>query len=312
MSCSKDIRNWTGSALYRTGTQSGFRSRYRTAEKTEVEAMREEEGGRGLLWQRLLAAAIAAALLSTLIPGLAHPYNKERMDKDIAIMENVINTAMVESEFVYIYNLQNNVRGLHIPEFGALFTLQVQLISDLAAPYFTSWRYPTGIPPGSFYMFPPMDKEKLKRLFRKLDITVDGKKLDLEEYFKHMQDFNRQYFEEFGDVDEDDDNGKEYLIKIRELEEESKEKQKELVEQNLEEFKDELAGLVADYGGTIRQLEDDQWVMIVAYLDPTRGVSIDDEPSKVIVKAKKGDIDLYDFGDIEYEELKSRMVIEVE
>jgi rhodanese-related sulfurtransferase len=157
-----------------------------------------------------------------------------------------------------------------------------------------------------------MDKDKLQKLFKKLDITVDGKRLDLEEYFKHMQKFNRQYFRELEDVDEEDDNGEDVIIKIRELEEESKEKQKELVEQNLEEFKDELAGLVADYGGTIRQLEDDQWVMIVAYLDPARGVSIDDEPSKVIVKAKKGDIDFYDFGDIEYEELKSRMVIEVE
>ncbi len=312
MSCSKDIRNWTGSALSWRVTERGIRSIYRTAEKTEVKAMREVEGGRGLLWQRLLAAAIAAALLSTLIPGLAHPYNKERMEKDIAIMENVINTAMVESEFVYIYNVQNNVRGLYVPEFGTLFTVQVQLISDLAAPYFTSWRYPTGFPPGSFYMFPPLDKDKLRKLFRKLDITVDGKKLDLEEYFKHMQDFNKEYFKELEDVDEEDDNDEDVIIKIRELEEESKERQKELVEQNLEEFKDELAGLVADYGGTIRQLEDDQWVMIVAYLDPTRGVSIDDEASKVTVKAKKGDIDLYDFGDIEFEELKSRMVIEVE
>lgn len=274
--------------------------------------MREVEGGRGLLWQRLLAAAIAAALLSTLIPGLAHPYNKERMEKDIAIMENVINTAMVESEFVYIYNVQNNVRGLYIPEFGTLFTVQVQLISDLAAPYFTSWRYPTGFPPGSFYMFPPLDKDKLRKLFRKLDITVDGKKLDLEEYFKHMQEFNKEYFKELEDVDEEDDNDEDVIIKIRELEEESKERHKELVEQNLEEFKEELAGLVADYGGTIRQLEDDQWVMVVAYLDPTRGISTDGEPEKVTVKAKKGDIDRYDFGDIEFEELKSRMVIEVE
>ena len=70
---------------------------------------------------------------------------------------------------------------------------------------------------------------------------------------------------------------------------------------------EELPGIVADYGGTIRQFEDEQWVMVVAYLG---GSHSGGPASKVIVKAKKGDLDLYDFGKIDYDEHESRMVIE--
>ena len=80
-----------------------------------------------------------------------------------------------------------------------------------------------------------------------------------------------------------------------------------LVEKNLEKFKEELVGIVTDYGGTIRQLEDDQWVMVVAYLDGSSSMA---PVNKVVVKAKKSDLDLYDFGRIDYDELASRMVIE--
>ncbi len=254
--------------------------------------MKEVASRRSHMLQRILAAAVAAALLSTLVPSLAAPDTQERMAKDIAIMENVINTSMVESEFVYIYNTQNNVRGLHIPEFGALFTVQVQLISDLAVPYFITWNRFGGQKGAAnpFWTMYQMDRRKLEKLVDKLDITVNGKKVSLDEYFEQME------------KTEGDDQ--EYKVRI--------EKSKELIERNLEEFKEELAGLVADYGGTIRQLDDDQWVMIVAYLDPTRGLHTEEQPNKVLVKAKKSDIDLYDSGKIDQEELRSRMTVEVE
>jgi hypothetical protein len=297
-------RNWTGSALSGRVPQSGFRSTYRMAEKTEVEAMKEAQDGRSTMWQRLLAAVIAAALLSTLIPGIARPYNQDRMDKDISIMENVINTAMMESEYVYIFSAQNNVRGLYIPEFGAVFTVQVQLISDLATPFFYSWAYPTpGDGTNPFWMVRGMNKERLEKLFEKLDITVNGKKVNLDEYFLSPDDL-----EEEGEEGEDH---KDVLARRKELEHERQQKREELAKQNLEQYKEELVGLVADYGGTIRQLRDDQWVMIAAYLDASRTTRWDEEPAKVIVKAKKADIDQYDSGRIDYDELKTRMEIEV-
>ena len=253
--------------------------------------MRYVEGARSLMWQRLLAAAVAAALLSTLIPGLAHPYSQERMNKDIAIMENVLNTAMVESEFVYIFSTQNNVRGLHIPEFGALFTVQVQLISDWASPYLNYYYLPNAQNPGSpLWALYHMDKEKLEKLVEKLDITVNGKKVDVKEYFQQAE--------------ESDEGGEKAQARLK--------KREELAEKNLEKFEEELAGLVADYGGTIRQLENNQWVMIVAYMDPLRGTRQDSEARKLVVKAKKADIDLYDSGKIDYEGLKSRMTIELQ
>lgn len=261
--------------------------------------MREVEGNRSLLLQRLLAAAVAVALLSTLVPSLAFSYNKERMEKDIAIMENVINTAMVESELVYVFDANTNVRGLYIPEFGALFTLQAQLTSDWASPYFTSWQYYGARNPGSpFWTIYQMDREKLDKLVDKLDITVNGKKVTLDEYFRSLEEY-----------EEDLDDRRELLVKRKEHEEQKQAKKQELVEKNLEKYEEELAGIVADYGGTIRQLDDDQWVMIVAYLRSSHKTTT---VNKLIVKAKKADIDRYDQGRIDYEELRSRTVIETE
>lgn len=303
----RDHRNWTESALNGRVTQSGFRRTYRMAEKTEVGTMKGAGDGRSLMWTRLLAAAIAAALLSALIPGTASPYNQDRMDKDIAIMENVINTAMVESEYVYIFNTRDNVRGLYIPEFGTVFTVQVQLISNLARPYLSYWMQGAGVPEiAPFLMMQGMDKEKLEKLLEKLDITVNGKKVDLEKYFLDSDLY---------DIDVNEKDNTITLKKKKELAEERqkvrREVRRELAEKNLEQYKEELVGLVADYGGTIRQLEDNQWVMVAAYLNASRSLDWEEEPGKVIVKAKKADLDLYDSGKIDYDELKSRMDIEV-
>lgn len=234
---------------------------------------------------RLIAAAIAAILLSTLVPGLARPYSQERMDKDISIMENVVNTAMVESPYVYIFSTHQNVRGLYVPEFGALFTVQVQLISNRAVPWIfgltqdNPWAW-------SFYW----DKDKWEGFLEDLEdleIEVNGEKVDLKKYIKEAK--------------RDRDRDRTVIIKP--------EQNEELIEKNLEKFKEELAGIVADYGGTIRQLEDNQWVMVVAFLDKSRAAA---PVSKVMVKAKKSDIDLYDHGEIDYEDLLSRMVIEAQ
>jgi hypothetical protein len=296
-------RNWTGSALSGRAPQSGFRSIYRMAEKTEVGTMKEAQDRRSTMWQRILAAAIAAALLSTLIPGIARPYNQDRMDKDISIMENVINTAMMESEYVYIFSMQNNVRGLYIPEFGALFTVQVQLISDLATPFFSNWLYTYGAEGASpLWMVHRMDKEKLEKLFEKLDITVNGKKVNLDEYFLTPEDLDEE--------GEEGTDREDFLVRRKRLEHQRQQKREELAKKNLEQYKEELAGLVADYGGTIRQLSDDQWVMVVAYLDASRATRWEEEPAKIIVKAKKADIDLYDSGKIDYDELRARMDID--
>jgi hypothetical protein len=235
---------------------------------------------------RVLAAAIAAALLSTLVPGLASPYSQERMDKDITIMENVINTAMVESEYVCTFPSSQNVRGLYIPEFGALFTVQVQLISNRALP----WVIGLGQSyPGVWNFYWDQDKwEGFIKNLEDLDIEVNGEKIDL-----------KDYLEEAKRHDDGEKGDKKVFIKPEENE--------ELVKRNLEKFKDELAGIVADYGGTIRQLEANQWIMVVAYLEGTRSMAPD---SKVIVKAKKADLDLYDYGKIDLDELESRMEID--
>jgi hypothetical protein len=232
---------------------------------------------------RLLAAAIAAALLSTLIPGLASPYNQERMDKDIAIMENVINTSMVESEHVYIFATHQNVRGLHIPEFGAVFTVQVQLLSSRAMPWVFGLSEAN---PWAWSMYWDKDKwEGFIEGLEDLEIEVNGEKIDLKDYIKEAK--------KHGDRD------KTVVIKP--------EKNEEMVKKNLEKFKHELVGIVADYGGTIRQLDDDKWIMVVAYIGDSHSIV---PVNKVIVKAKKSDVDLYDYGKIDFEELESRMVVE--
>lgn len=254
-----------------------------------------------LLWERLPAAAVAAALLSTLVPGLAQSYDKDKMEKDIAIMGNVINTAMVESELVYVFDINTNVRGLYVPDFGALFTLQAQLTSDWVSPYLSSWQYYGGQNPGSpFWTIYQMDKEKLSKLVDKLDITVNGKKVSLDEYFESLQDY---------EVNRGDKKNTITIKERKEFEERKQAKKQQLVEKNLQQYIEELAGIIADYGGTIRQIDNDEWVMIVAYMGSSHKTTT---VNKVMVRAKKADIDRYDRGDIDNEELRSRMIVETE
>jgi hypothetical protein len=108
-------------------------------------------------------------------------------------------------------------------------------------------------------------------------------------------------------MDEDDDSIT--IVERKQLQEEKQQKKEELIAKNLEKYEQELATIIADYGGTIRQLDNDEWVMIVAYLDSSRE---SEGVNRVMVKARKGDIDSYDLGDIEFDELVSRMIMETE
>jgi len=234
---------------------------------------------------RLSAAAIAGTLVFLVAPEPGLPFDNEKMEKDISIMENVINTDLVESDLVYVYDTENNVRGLYVPGFGAVFTFDARLTSEWAAPYFTIWHgWGKGRGGSSFWWFSPEDRRKLEKLLKKLDITINGEKVDIEAYLEGDED----------EEEERDGNGK-------------AERRKELVEKNLEEFEEELAGLIADYGGTIRQLRDDEWIMIVAYLGSSHRAS---SVRKLSVRVRKRDVDLYDRGEIDYEELRSRMIVE--
>jgi hypothetical protein len=73
--------------------------------------------------------------------------------------------------------------------------------------------------------------------------------------------------------------------------------------------KTELVDVLLDYGDTITTLKDDQWVGIVAFLRDS-DFFLDNKISRLVLKAKIGDLRAYSAERINQEDMVKRMVIE--
>jgi hypothetical protein len=75
-----------------------------------------------------------------------------------------------------------------------------------------------------------------------------------------------------------------------------------------ERGKREMIETILDYGDTMTSLSDDQWVSIVGLLEDSE-YFLDNRISRLVIKARMSDLRAYADGDIEEEEMESRMEI---
>lgn len=87
-----------------------------------------------------------------------------------------------------------------------------------------------------------------------------------------------------------------------------KQKTKEETKDSLENFKNELIRIVADYGHTLRTL--DARENVVVSVDFVQWLHLEDLPERVILKIKKQDLDEYSRGNLTFAEFKERVGIQ--
>ena len=216
--------------------------------------------------------SLAAGCLA--LAGTASAQNTAQMPaklkKQISVMEKVIDEMLVDSKNVLVAS-HEPTRGIYLPEFGVLFTLEAQILTPDRGEW---WK----------------------------DFKGWGKNI------KIQSDEHGNYTVVHLDDDDDDDSDKADKDKKEKRELTRKELLKDR-EQRYENAKKELKDVLMDYGYTLTGLRDDQWVGIAAYIDDD-DIFGEDEAETVLLRAKMGDLRAHEAGKVSDDQMAQRISIE--
>ncbi|HYV51114.1 MAG TPA: hypothetical protein VE910_04365 [Dongiaceae bacterium] len=192
-----------------------------------------------------------------------------KLKKQITVMEKVIDEVLVDSKNLLVAN-HEPTRGVYLPEFGVLFTLDAQILSPDRGEWWKDWN------------------KKFKVETDKHGNTV-----------VHLNN----------DDDDDDDSDKADNKKDKEKRELTKKELLKDREERYEKGKTEIRDALTEYGYTLTGLRDDQWVAIVAYIDDDDMFG-DNEGETVLMRAKMSDLRSHDAGKLSDDAMASRVSIE--
>jgi hypothetical protein len=196
-----------------------------------------------------------------------------KLERQINIMEKVINEVLVESPNLLVAS-RSPSHGIYLDEFGVLFTFEASLVDRDSD--WSDW--------GDWW------KNNVR-------IERDGDKVVI-----------------YRDEGDDEDADKKKKEEAREdWDEEDWEAWKQKRDQSeaklYERGKRELALTLLDYGDTLTGLRDSQWVAIAAFLK-NADYFAENRISRLILKARVGDLRGYSAGDISEERMLSMIVEE--
>jgi len=92
--------------------------------------------------------------------------------------------------------------------------------------------------------------------------------------------------------------------------EEWRRKSSERRQKNLDGLQAELVDVLVDYGATLAELRDDQWVAVAAYLDGSDFFDHDSAGNRVVVKVKMRDLRQHAAGTLNRDAVESRVKVE--
>ena len=165
---------------------------------------------------------------------------------------------------------QPETRGLYLEEFGVLFSFQASLLNR------------------------NQDGNNFDFNFNDYEVEDDGDKITIRKKDKTKEK----------DASDKDDEATESRLK-RTWEKSQKTREARLYTQG----KAEIIDILLDYGDSIESLRDGQWLAIAAYL---KGSSyfLDNRISRLVLKARMGDIRAFSAGKISRESMLSKVVEE--
>ena len=220
----------------------------------------------------LTVLSLAAGCLA--LAGTASAQNTVQMPvklkKQITVMEKVIDEMLVDSKNLLVAS-HEPTRGIYLPEFGVLFTLEAQILTPDRGEWWKDWN------------------KKFKVETDKHGNTI-----------VHLND----------DDDEDNDSDKadkaDKDAKKRELTKKELMKDRE---ERYENGKKEIRTALMEYGYTLTGLREDQWVGIAAYIDDDDMFG-DNEGETVLMRAKVSDLRAHDAGKLSDDQMASRVSVE--
>lgn len=210
-------------------------------------------------WRILVVAALIVAVLGLVaVSATAADDAASRLDRKVRVMERVLDEVLIQSPNVVV-SARGVTRGLVLEEYGALFTLEASVGTEmflLALPE---------VPDAPTVMMGSGDEEP---------VIVAPRRLD------HAGHEDRWL-------------------------EKSKEKRAE----QCRAFKSEMIDAIVDYGVTLTELRDDQWLAVVAFLD-SRPLLGGGEGSRLMLKVKMRDLRQHSAGALSRDAVIKRVIVE--
>lgn len=218
------------------------------------------------------AVIAAVAVGSFTVAEGADSRTKDKLKKQIGVLERVIDEVLVDSPN-FLVGSRRNTHGVYLEEFGVLLAFEASLISKDGEWGFNLGEW--GKKFGRSFSFNEKDGK----------IIIDLQKSD--------------------DNDDEDSDEDDVEFDEKEWQEKHEQAQKELYEAG----KTELTETLMDYGETLTTLADDQWVAIAAFLRDSDFFA-SNKISTLIIKAKVGDLRAYSQGNLSDRAIADRIVQE--
>jgi hypothetical protein len=228
---------------------------------------------------------------------------RDRLTRKVRVMERVLDEILVQSPHVRVSG-GSNTRGLVLDEFGALFTLEASLGVERFG-YFT------------------MDEarvraEEARLKFEQARVEAEEARMNAMEHEKNSAEEEaseeraearsaRAEARQKARIASDGLVWSSWPDSMKDMKEEGEKKKKE----HLEGFKTELIDTLIDYGPTLGELKDNQWVAVVAFLDDqVRLIGQGSSGERLILKVKMADLRQYAAGKTSRSAITSRVSME--
>ncbi len=219
------------------------------------------------------ALALGAALL--IVPAVATAQDDDipkRLDRKINVMEKVLNEVLRESPHWLVGGGGDYTRSVYLDEFGVIFSFDASLVDQGIR----------GV---------DIDFEGLSFLedLKNIRIEQDGDKVVV---FRDSDKDGKQ------DQDKEEEKG----LTIEELREKRQKREADRYQQG----KDELIEALLDYGDTLTELRNDQYVAITAFLENIDLLE-EQDVTHLIIQAKVNDLRQLGDGAITREQMLARI-----
>lgn len=221
---------------------------------------------------RALSAGLAILASLTTVPASADGTLTHKLKRKISVMEKIIDEVLEESPYLLI-RTDDPAHGLYLDEFGVLFTVEASLVSE---------------------DFLDIDGLSFLRGLRDLRIESDG---------------DRIIIMPGDDEDEDEDEYDEEISSEAMTLEDLRARRTLREDQRYERGKEELIDALIDYGETLTELRDDQWIALAAFLEG-HDFFRTNKMSRLLLKLEMKDLRRISREQLSVEEARGFVVIE--
>ena len=205
----------------------------------------------------------------------ADPSASPKMIRQIGVMEKIIDKVLIDSPN-FLVGAGNNARGLYLPEFGVIFTFDASLTG--------------GTLDFSKYITQLSDRFEMKTNENGDQVIVIKKHTE--------KDKEKEKAEPSEDTEKSGSKKKD--VEVKEDEDSAA---------KYENGKGELIQVFLDYGETITELKDGQWLVIAAFLRDNDYFK-ENKISRLVLKARAEDVRAAASGDLSESAAKARIVVE--